>query len=217
MSEENNLERVVGLVSGQPENRILIVEDNIENRDVLRRLLEGAGFPIRVAQNGAAAIEIFRQWRPVLIWMDRHTPGYRWPGSSAPHPQNGGRKRRSKIVAVTASVLPHQQHEVLAAGLDDFVRKPYRSAEIFTCTARHLGVQYVYEAYPEHAVEKPAPLLVEAVSALPQELREQLTEAVICLDVPRINALIGQSSELNPDYGRLLKRASALGWDSAGC
>ena len=47
-----------------------------------------------------------------------------------------------KIVAVTASGFESQRSEVLAAGLDDYVRKPYRPDEIFDCMARHLGVQY---------------------------------------------------------------------------
>lgn len=50
-----------------------------------------------------------------------------------------------KIVAVTASAFAEQRKEVLAAGVDDFVRKHYRSTEIFDCLAKHLGVRYVHE------------------------------------------------------------------------
>ena len=53
---------------------------------------------------------------------------------------DGGRD--VKIAAVTASGLDSQRNEVLAAGLDDYVSKPYRPEEIFDCMARHLGVRY---------------------------------------------------------------------------
>ncbi|OQX44011.1 MAG: hypothetical protein B0D86_06555, partial [Candidatus Sedimenticola endophacoides] len=41
-------------------------------------------------------------------------------------------------------VFEEQREEVLAAGFDDYVRKPYRSGEIFDCMARHLGLSYRY-------------------------------------------------------------------------
>jgi CheY-like chemotaxis protein len=53
---------------------------------------------------------------------------------------DGGRD--VKIVGVSASVFASEREEMLAAGLDDFVRKPYLPNEIFDCMARQLGVRY---------------------------------------------------------------------------
>jgi CheY-like chemotaxis protein len=50
-----------------------------------------------------------------------------------------------KIVAVTASVFREQQQELLEAGMDDVLRKPYQFREIYDCLSRHLGLQYVYQ------------------------------------------------------------------------
>jgi signal transduction histidine kinase len=66
--------RVFGLAPGQPEYRILIVEDQRENWLLLQRLLQGSGFRVRVAENGAAGVELFQDWRPHLIWMDVRMP-----------------------------------------------------------------------------------------------------------------------------------------------
>ena len=49
-----------------------------------------------------------------------------------------------KIVAVTASVFADQRQDLFAAGMDDFVNKPYRFEELYNCLARQLGVRYSY-------------------------------------------------------------------------
>jgi CheY-like chemotaxis protein len=56
--------------------------------------------------------------------------------------------REVKIVAISASAFAHQRDEVLAAGFNDFVRKPYRRNEIFDCIAQQLGVRYLYGEAP---------------------------------------------------------------------
>ena len=67
-------ERVIGLEAGQPEYRILIVEDERENSVLLERLLQKAGFTVRVAEDGAQGVEAFLEWMPQFIWMDLRMP-----------------------------------------------------------------------------------------------------------------------------------------------
>ena len=52
----------------------------------LERLLQNAGFAVLVAEDGAQAVERFREWRPEFIWMDLHLPVMDGVGSNAPHP-----------------------------------------------------------------------------------------------------------------------------------
>jgi CheY-like chemotaxis protein len=59
--------------------------------------------------------------------------------------------RQVKIVAVTASAFREQQQETLAAGMDDFVSKPYHFGDIYDCLGRHLGLKYVYRSAPTAA------------------------------------------------------------------
>jgi CheY-like chemotaxis protein len=99
------LERVIALAEGQPESRILIVEDQQENWMVLERLLANPGFRVRVAENGAQGVKEFREWRPQFIWMDLRMPVM--DGVEATRrirACEGGHE--VKIAAVTASVLP---------------------------------------------------------------------------------------------------------------
>src|SRR3954470_14565712 len=115
--------RVTALAAGQPEYRILIVEDQQENWMVLKRLLVDCGFLVRVALHGAQGVKEFVEWRPQFIWMDLQMPvvdGFE--ATALIRAAEGGRE--VKIAAVTASGFDSRQKEVLAAGFDDYIRKP---------------------------------------------------------------------------------------------
>ncbi len=62
--------RIARLAPGQPEYRILIVEDQVMNWLLLLRILDAAGFQTRMAEDGEACVELFQTWRPHLVWMD---------------------------------------------------------------------------------------------------------------------------------------------------
>jgi CheY-like chemotaxis protein len=102
----------------------------------------------------------------------------------------GGEK--VKIVAVTASAFREEQQEMLDAGMDDFVRKPYRPEEIYDCLARHLGVRYIYEEATDEAPTAPVVLTPEMVAVLPKTLRGELKAALESLDSDRIADAIRQ-------------------------
>ena len=67
-----------GLEPGRPDYRVLIVEDQRENWQLLQGLLQSAGFQVRVAEDGEQAVEAFRSWRPQFIWMDLRLPVLSW-------------------------------------------------------------------------------------------------------------------------------------------
>ncbi len=200
----DNRARVVGIEPGQPEYRVLIVEDQFENRLLLRRLLEGVGFRVRLAESGEEGIRIFETWRPQFIWMDRGLRGI--DGIETVRrirEMDGGRE--VKIAAVTASALAGERDEMLASGLDDFLSKPYRLGEIFDCMARHLDVRYVRaQDAPQRPVLATPVLRPDALATLPEELRKELADAVIALDGERITGLIRRISEADLALGETL-------------
>jgi len=185
--------RVIGLEPDQPAYGILVVEDNLENRALLCNLLRSVGFEVHEAVNGQAAIEQYEKRQPDLIWMDIRMPvmdGYeatrrirereasdfrlRPPALRGLRPGGNAdlglkdEKKESKIpiVALTAHAFEEEKEVILAAGCDDFVRKPFREAEIFEVMARHLGVRYVFEGaakpseLPDGKPEKRPPMEV---------------------------------------------------------
>ena len=142
--------RVSGLAPGQKTRHILIADDHLENRLLLKTLLEEAGFSILVAENGKEALEAFEKETPDFIWMDMRMPvmdGYEAVRQIRRRP--GGEKL--PIIAIAASVFRSQRLAILASGCDDMVFKPFREHEIFELMARFLGVEYIY-AEPDDAV-----------------------------------------------------------------
>jgi signal transduction histidine kinase/ligand-binding sensor domain-containing protein/DNA-binding NarL/FixJ family response regulator len=199
--------RVVDLQPGESRYRILIVDDERENRTVLERLLRNAGFLVRAATDGAQAVELFGSWRPQFIWMDLRMPSM--DGVEAVrHIRALAGGRDVKIAAVSASVFSGQHDEVLAAGLDDFVRKPYRPADIFECLARHLGVQYRCLEVRASREEPAAALPREAIATLPAELRAELRDALVALRVDRIAEMIDRVRERDSALGAALARCA---------
>jgi signal transduction histidine kinase/CheY-like chemotaxis protein len=137
-------QRVVGLAANEPEWRILIVEDVADNRLLLRRLLESVGFTVREAVNGEEGIQQFQDWQPQLIWMDIRMPvmdGYE--ATRRIRELAGGKE--VKILALTASAFKEQEPEILAAGCDAVLHKPFNESTIFTAMEKQLGLHYIYE------------------------------------------------------------------------
>ena len=218
--EEPRHGRVLGLAEGEPCYRLLIVEDQAENRLLLRRLLDPLGFELREAVNGQEAVSLFEQWHPDLIWMDIRMPVM--DGLEAVRRIRLTKAGAStKIIALTAHALEEERRPIMSAGCDDFVRKPFREQEIFDILARYLRLKFIYEntGHPESAPEVPEfAFSPEQLQALPTELLRDLRQAVIELDTVRTQALIAQVTQRNAslggalntlathlDYNRLLK------------
>jgi CheY-like chemotaxis protein len=117
-----------------------------------------------------------------------------------------------KIVALTASAFSTERDAVIAAGLDGFLRKPYRIDEIFDYMAQQLDVQYAYaeDLVSSSLSESPAFLVMDGV---PQELRDDLQQAVVTLEADRIRAAIARIAAHDPMLGRALaSRADKLAY-----
>ena len=196
-----------GLESGQPAWRLLIVEDQPESALLLSRLLSDAGFQVRTAEDGQRGVEVFAQWQPHFIWMDRRMPVM--DGLEATRcirALAGGDE--VKIVALTASVFIDQHREMLSAGVDEILHKPYRPRQLFDCLARHLGARYVYRRPAAPAAPSPEVRVDLAMRAgkLPEDLRQALLDASIALDSGRIDRLIDRVAEIDPLWAEDMRR-----------
>jgi Amt family ammonium transporter len=95
----------------------------------------------------------------------------------------------------------------MAAGCDDFVRKPFREQEIFGVMATHLGLKYVYADRREEAVmtETDAEIRPEHLAALPADLLSRLHNAVVELDEDRLLVLIEQIKTMDAHLATALE------------
>ncbi len=191
---------VVRLAPGQAEYRVLVVEDQRDNQLLLAKLMESVGFQVKVAENGEQGVQLFQSWHPHFIWMDRRMPVMDGLEATRRIRELPGGKD-VKIVAVTASAFIEQRAEMLDVGMDDFVRKPYRSNEIYECMSKQLGVRYIYEGVPE-AQEQAVVLTPEMLAGLPEALRSDLKDALESLESDRIAVVIQQVAA----YDRALQK-----------
>ncbi len=102
---------------------ILHVEDNFENRMLVRRLLMSEGYNILEAENAASAFRILETNRPDLILMDINMPdldGYTLTARLKENPTLIG----VPIIAITANVMKGDREKTLNAGCDGYLEKP---------------------------------------------------------------------------------------------
>ncbi|MDJ0703572.1 MAG: ATP-binding protein [Leptolyngbyaceae cyanobacterium MO_188.B28] len=177
---QHQSQHVVELMSGQPQYRILIVEDRWENRQLLVKMLEPIGFEVREATNGQEGVEVWKTWKPHLIWMDMRMPvmdGYEATRRIKSEAASSPISPPPIIIALTASAFEESRSVVLAAGCDDFVRKPVQEEVIFDKMSKHLKVKYVYAESQEDRRRQHEPYDSSANFAQP-ERSGQTTEFI---------------------------------------
>jgi CheY-like chemotaxis protein len=206
-------QRAVGLQPGQPSYRLLVADDRAESRKLLADLLMQLGFAVRTAENGEQALRVWEEWQPHLIWMDMRMPVMDGHEATrrikATAPGQG-----TAIIALTASVFEDERAAVLAEGCDDFVRKPFREAEIVDLLVKHLGVRMVYEAAApaSGAPAGPDAQLDFDVTGLRPEWVGQLQEAAVAADAEKIMRLADEVAGERPALADAL-RAWVDGYD----
>jgi signal transduction histidine kinase len=195
---------VTGIAAGQPEWRLLVVDDNLENCSLLTTLLSDVGFQTREAHNGQEAIILFEQWQPHLIWMDMRMPVMDGYTASAKIRQlfNGN---SVKIIAVTANAFIEQQDEIIKAGCDAIIHKPFQAAEIFALLSSTLGVKFVYQDKTTTISPCALELTTEMLMNLPVELCKQLYEAAVNLDTEESEIIISQIRDLASEVADALQ------------
>lgn len=103
--------------------RVLIVEDNPANRDMLSRRLARRGYAVAVAENGRTGVAAARTSRPDLVLMDLSLPEL--DGCEATRLLKADPETRAiPVIALTAHALAEDRARALAAGCDEFDTKP---------------------------------------------------------------------------------------------
>ena len=108
---------------------ILVVEDQEDNRQILRDLLTNAGFEMIEAENGEEALASVARQRPDLILMDIQLPvldGYEATRRIKAHPD----LKSIPIIVVTSYALSGDEDKARLAGCDDYVAKPFSPRQL---------------------------------------------------------------------------------------
>ncbi len=179
------------LAPEQPVQRILVVDDDRENLLLLKGLLHDVGFEVGVARNGEEAVARFREWTPHLIWMDIRMPVMDGFEATRQIRQSPGGEA-VKILALTASVFKEHRKDILDAGCDEVMYKPFVIQEIFAAMSQQLGVNYIYGNEQIHPVALPTELTQEQLATLTPDLQDRLGEAARRLDIDGTATVIEQ-------------------------
>ncbi len=207
--------RVNGLKSTQGADRqtyrILAVDDNAENRALLRLLLERVGFVVKTAENGRQAVDLCQKWRPHLIWMDIRMPvmdGYE-ATKTIRRAATNRQETPPVIIALTASAFNEDREAVFAAGCDDFVRRPFRESDIFSKIQEHLGVEYTYAPHAPVSGKSLCGLseatFTSGIARIDRSAFSELKSAIELSDMERMEQVVAEIGKDHSDLADGLK------------
>ena len=118
--------------------RILVVEDQPDNRQIIRDMLVDTGYEIDEAENGEEALAAIAKQRPDLILMDIQLPvmdGY----AATRRIKNDPALKSIPVIAVTSYALSGEEKKAREAGCDDYVPKPYSPRQLLAKIRQYLS------------------------------------------------------------------------------
>jgi CheY-like chemotaxis protein len=188
---------------------MLVVDDREGNREVLRALLESAGFSVQEAADGQAALRWLERNRASLVWLDLRMPvldGFETIKTLRAREVTQGAPR-APIVAITASAIEIDAARAEALGFDGLIIKPFREQAIFEIVESLLSLQ-LSEQSPA-----PAPSPPERnydLALLPAAERERLLRLLTLGDIHEACALVDR---LGPVASQLRREIEAFRTD----
>ena len=126
--------------------RMLLAEDNLVNQKVAVAMLRKLGAEVTVASNGREAVEHFARTPFDIVFMDCQMPemdGFEATRNIREREAGG---RRTPIVALTANAMTHHRDECFAAGMDDFLGKPFRPEQLSATCDKWLSKDFSHNA-----------------------------------------------------------------------
>jgi two-component system, cell cycle response regulator DivK len=116
---------------------ILLIEDNIDNLDLVRFLLEDADYTVAAATDGRTGLKMAFEHRPCLVLLDLSIPEINgW--SLAEMFKSNNRIRHIPLIALTAHALPGDRKRALDAGCDGYISKPLDIANFVAMIEEYL-------------------------------------------------------------------------------
>jgi len=154
MSSPSNTDRQSGQGSAERAHseepiRILMAEDNAINQRVGKLILQRAGFTIDLAGDGSEALEAHRACPYEIILMDCQMPIM--DGFEACRQIRSLSQVQPVIIAVTANALVGERERCLAAGMDDYLSKPFQAEQLISLVRKWIAVRRgnaLYSATP---------------------------------------------------------------------
>ena len=184
--------------------RVLVVDDQPDNRSVLRSLLLPLGFEIREAANGEECLGLLGEFQPHLVLIDLVMPVM--DGFEATR-----RMRRMKefagltIFAVSASLLGPDQQRSIKVGCDEFLSKPVDIDRLFEKIGEHLEIEWTYNTIRQEKGPETSPDTEDFAVPERAVLRRILDLAGLG-DILAIRQELDQVSQMGSEYSTFISR-----------
>jgi two-component system cell cycle response regulator DivK len=120
-------------------HRVLYIEDNFQNRRLIKRLLKSKGYEVLEAEDGLQGIALAAREKPDLILMDINLPGIDGMEATS-RIKSSPDLSHIPIVAVTAAAMRGDRERIMAAGCDDYLQKPIENDELVATVVRFIGI-----------------------------------------------------------------------------
>ena len=190
----------------QADIRILIVDDEPSNRDVILQLLLPLGLSVQEAKNGIECLENFTIWSPDIILLDLVLPDL-----------NGGEvARRIRelpsgqdviIIVVSASGSHSEYFQSAMAHCDGFLSKPFRYEDLIKVISSHSGINITYGEKDDLNQLNVATSTLSQLrdDTVPRDLLTKLESAAFLGQINKLEKLIAQVEEINTAVARDLR------------
>ncbi|UVW30108.1 response regulator [Massilia sp. H6] len=162
--------------------RVLLAEDNPVNVEVAKAMLESLGMEAHCARNGQEALRAVQDGSWDAVLMDCQMPvmdGFAATAAIRRHEREAGRARTLPVIAITANALQGDREACLAAGMDDYLSKPFTQQQLAAVIGRWLAVPLAASTHHKDVAPRLPPETVAVIQR----------EAVNCAALENIRAL----------------------------
>lgn len=189
-----------GMTYQFPPIKVLVVDDEDYNRQVLSIMLESVGFQVRVSSNGKEGIEAYKEWEPRVVIMDIKMPemdGF----EAAKEIRSLQSMEQPILIALSANIMEIQNNQKEKHILfDTILAKPFLQDDIFSLLDSILPGEASYEN-PSSQVKSSTLTMAQInseIATLDKTFRMELYTAAINLDLPEMTGLIEIVKETHP-------------------
>jgi PAS domain S-box-containing protein len=201
--------RVVNLAPGCKVKKVLVVDDETDNRILLDAILKDVGFETKEAADGIQCLRAFNEWNPDIILMDAQMPmmdGY----EAIRQIRRLQAGRNIPIIAVSASAFNQDRQRLLDCGADDFLAKPLRVENVYSAIASVSGASYLYEDSSNADLDNLNACMLSAdlklhAASLPQAVKERIRQAAVDADFDTVIELVDQIADIDQSMANSLR------------
>ena len=173
--------------AGTRQRRVLLAEDNPVNVEVATAMLDSLGLDVSCAHNGEEALQAVREGQYDIVLMDCQMPvmdGFAATSGIRRFERDNGRPRKLPVIAITANALQGDRESCLAAGMDDYLSKPFTQQQLGAVIGRWIALPLASTVH--HAEQRPA-LPPQAIEFVRRESQKR---------APQNHALAGRAPVL---------------------